>query len=378
MKLETPAKIGNQRTRILCIESLAGSFENCIRLGVDNKIVKELKFLEKKEGSVDYLSKDFKKFDLGKNIHHIPLPKYAPTLLKNLVYLFSPVFNPKAFKENDVYYIQNISGCFPAVLAKLILRNKRIISKYDWNWAVTFKEKYTYPVYLITKLLEYLSLKGSDIVIASTQRLKKEVNNLAKCREKKVIVIPNWVDHKLFKPAKKKSTRKRPLLISIGRLDEGKNHILFLESVGILKSFIPDIMIIGMGEKHQALLDFAKKNKIRLTIKGGIPNARIPKLLQNAELFVMTSKYEGLPHVLLEAMSCGVPVVGTDVRGINDIIKNNYNGLLCKESPKDIAKAIKHLLNNNELYKKLSKNALKTVKGYSFDKIMEKIYKNLK
>ena len=122
----------------------------------------------------------------------------------------------------------------------------------------------------------------------------------------------------------------------------------------------------------------SSKNKIRLRIIERVSNPEIPNLLKKADIFVITSKYEGLPQAVIEAFSCGLPVIGTNVRGINDIVRHNYNGILCDEDPEEIAKAIKSLITDKEKYTKLRKNAIKSAEVYHFDKIMDKIYKNIK
>jgi glycosyltransferase involved in cell wall biosynthesis len=69
-----------------------------------------------------------------------------------------------------------------------------------------------------------------------------------------------------------------------------------------------------------------------------------------------------------------LPVVGTNVRGINDIIKNNYNGILCKESGRQIASAIQRIVEDNKVRSRLRKNSVKSVKKYSFDSVMNQVY----
>ncbi len=369
------------KREILCIESLAGSFQESFRIGVYTKIVKELNYLAKKEGHVYYLSKDTKKVKLGKNITHVCLSRNTPIFFKNFAYLFYPIFNLKIFRKSNIYYIHHISGAFPAVIAKKILGNKKIVSKYDWNWSFTFKRKYNYFIYIVTKILEYVSLKYSDTIIASSPRLKREIVKINKDFEKKTKVVPLWVDRGIFKPSKKKKrASKKPVLVSVGRLDKGKNQILILESVKIMKSIgiDPFIIMVGDGEERKKLIQYSKKNKIKMKIIRNISNNRLPEILRKSDVFIMSSKYEGFPQVVIEALSCGLPFVGINVRGVNDIIKNNYNGVLCKNNADEIARNIISIINDKQKYSFLRNNAIKSVKAYDFDKIMKKTYRIIK
>jgi glycosyltransferase involved in cell wall biosynthesis len=74
-------------------------------------------------------------------------------------------------------------------------------------------------------------------------------------------------------------------------------------------------------------------------------------------VFVQTSEFEGHPKALLEAMACGVAVIGSDVPGIREIIRHGENGWLCNPEPVAIKNSIEQLMSNNELRHKLGKAA---------------------
>ena len=91
----------------------------------------------------------------------------------------------------------------------------------------------------------------------------------------------------------------------------------------------------------------------------------------NADIFVRSSLSEGLGTAFLEAMAVGLPVIGTPVGGIPDIIKDGQTGLICQAGdPKDIADKIKTLLNDLGLRKRLSENGCRMVsEKYSWGQI---------
>ncbi len=100
-------------------------------------------------------------------------------------------------------------------------------------------------------------------------------------------------------------------------------------------------------------------------------------MYQNATLFVFPSYHEGLPGVVLEAMSCGLPIIATDVRGNRDLISTGENGILVPpRSPRKIAEAITTVIDDETLRKKLGKNARETIEdGYTWDEVSNKFLK---
>ncbi|HEC93684.1 MAG TPA: glycosyltransferase, partial [Candidatus Atribacteria bacterium] len=114
---------------------------------------------------------------------------------------------------------------------------------------------------------------------------------------------------------------------------------------------------------------------------GSIPNKDLPIELNKSEIFILPSFFEGNPKALLEAMSCGLACIGTDVEGIREVIKHKENGYLCKTDPKSIKEAILEILNDRELETKISQNARKAIlENFSLEKILEKeikIYQSL-
>lgn len=109
-----------------------------------------------------------------------------------------------------------------------------------------------------------------------------------------------------------------------------------------------------------------------LRYNGIVPNARdnfIPKI----DVLILASKSEGLPMVLIEAMSYGIPVLATDVGGICEILIDGYNGFVIRDS-NDICKRILELYNDTTLYNKISKNALDTYKNKFTAEIMYQNY----
>lgn len=188
----------------------------------------------------------------------------------------------------------------------------------------------------------------------------------------KIKVIPNYVVTDIFKPIPK--IHKKYDLVFIGRSAKQKNIENLLRAINYLKTDRRNVTLVMVGgccyeSKIQQMID---KYALNVTLKGTVPNFELPKIINQARLFILPSYFEGHPKTLLEAMSCGVPCIGTDIRGIREDIEHLVTGYLCKPNFKSIAEAIDSLLFNESLQAKLGKNARNYIlRNYSVDKIVQ-------
>ena len=182
--------------------------------------------------------------------------------------------------------------------------------------------------------------------------------------EKDKIFIPhNVFDFEEFRP--QADSAKKYDMIYVGVLRHYKRIDLLIEVVYklVVENGLKDIRLAIVGEGN--LRDKLQKRSARLKMDDHIeflPSgdaAYVCNLLGQSKIFVMTSQGEGLPMAMIEAMSCGLPVVISDDADIADVVRHGKNGLLIK--PGDLngfVAAIKYLLEDNILYEKLSRSAL--------------------
>jgi glycosyltransferase involved in cell wall biosynthesis len=98
----------------------------------------------------------------------------------------------------------------------------------------------------------------------------------------------------------------------------------------------------------------------------------IPELLQLFNVFVLTSHWEGLPRVLLEAMASGVPIVATDVDGIGEVVQAGENGyLVCPGGTAEMAGRVLELLGNEELCSLMGRKSQRMIEPFSAQKMVE-------
>jgi glycosyltransferase involved in cell wall biosynthesis len=207
----------------------------------------------------------------------------------------------------------------------------------------------------------------ADKIVVTTSQMSERINNSHLGIKQKVKIIPNFVDQNIFSPAFSKE--KLFDILFIGRLSEQKNINSLIEAVD--KSSLK-ILIIGNGPLKQPLINKFGNLEGRVEWIDNIPNEEIPKYMNQSKIFVLPSFYEGHPKVLIEAMSCGMTVIASNVQGNSEIINDGENGFLCDTSIVSIQETIIKVLKMS--IKKLNMiniNARQFIKdNYSLDKIV--------
>jgi len=186
-----------------------------------------------------------------------------------------------------------------------------------------------------------------------------------------------------LKTQNRKIERKKNTILYVGRLVKRKGVEYLIQAIKHLESHLPtELMIVGDGPERKNLEKLVNSSNLRnVTFYGFIPQSKLKAFYQSASVFVLpaitdpTGDTEGLGVVLLEAMSCGIPVIACRVGGIPDIISNGKTGLLVEEKDSlKLAEAIERVLSDNELRAHLVKNATRVVQTeFSWEQIAKQI-----
>lgn len=255
---------------------------------------------------------------------------------------------------------------FRAIVATMFLNIKTLISvRNDPN-----KE---YPNMLYKVMAKILYPLASGCVF-QTEDAKKW---FPKRIQKKSKIILNHVDEKFYKV---KFEGEKKDIITVGRLEPQKNHKLLIEAFSQIADEFPNenLIIYGDGSQKQNLKELTKKLGIeeRVVFMGTCID--IQEKIKNAKLFVLSSNYEGLPNVVMEAMTLGIPVISTDCPcgGPRMLIENDKNGVLVSvDNVDEMSDAIRSVLGNLTFADSLSYNAKITSKKFEPNKVF-KVWKN--
>ncbi len=220
----------------------------------------------------------------------------------------------------------------------------------------------------------------ADKIIAVSSSAGDFVKKFSK--KDNIIIIPNGINPKVFYPRENKEEIKekygipkdKPIVLFVGRLEWRKGIHILLKAMKGLDALL---LIVGKGELEGFLKAYAKKLRIKdkvIFMKEQM-NGNLPEIYSIADIFVLPSLIEAFGIVLLEAMATEVPVIGTNVGGIPEIIEDGKTGLLVKPNdPFDLRNAINKLLSDENLRKRMGKAGRKEVlSNYSWDIVAEKV-----
>ncbi|HIH97127.1 MAG TPA: glycosyltransferase family 4 protein [Thermoplasmata archaeon] len=285
----------------------------------------------------------------------------------------------KLKKQIDVIYVPYTSN---SPLAYLLLLVKKL---FNIHYAVTIHGGGMYP--WKPKILHELFFKNADAIVAVSETIRKEYE---KRSGRKIRVIPPLIPFKESKLSKEELRKKYgfgnddKVILSLGSIKKikGSDTLLYafleLGKIYIEKNNLR-LLYVGDGPMKPMLAEKVKERNLDGYVKflGTIPHEEAPHIYKLADIYVISSLLEGTPIALLEAMFNGLPIVSTDVVGINNLISHGKNGLLFeKKNIKDLTEKIKEVVENNDLSNQLGKAAKKDyLKNYKFEYVVSQYLK---
>ncbi|RUM49636.1 MAG: hypothetical protein DSY47_03305 [Hydrogenothermus sp.] len=274
---------------------------------------------------------------------------------------------------------QNIS----LALAKMLINNTNIETKFFGFIRTTDAGiKYKSIVHIPFKKLVKFLYKKLDKIITVSSTAKKDIINTFGLKEELINIIPNPVDLKLIDSLKIQSLKeeeekifKSKTIIFVGRFAKVKNIDMIIEVFKKLKIYFSNLnlVLVGDGEEKENIIKISR-NIDNIYILNFTPNPT--KYISKSSVFVFTSRDEGFPRVVVESFACGTPVVAfkNEFSGHVDIIDDGKNGFLVPFGDIDqFVEKVKILLENEDLRKKFSKNAIEKAKEFELDKIISKL-----
>lgn len=188
--------------------------------------------------------------------------------------------------------------------------------------------------------IENIINQNCNILIAVSDNMKNHFQ--LKTKLQNIKVIRNGYDDSIFVYQKRDPNKKNKVtkIITVANFQPAKGQEVLLESLKWITIPI-HVTLVGDGPLLKKYQNSYQNLNGKVDFIGPVPHDKIPELLINHDIFCMPSHSEGLPSAPIEAMACGLPVVGTNVGGLSEIIIEGFNGYLCKSnSPHDLADKI--------------------------------------
>lgn len=332
--------------------------------------------LQKRGASVMVLTRAMKGLPRTADIDGIAVYRGIRTLpvpfLFGLAYFFSVmhfiVARRRSFDIVHCHILQNYHSP-AAVLAKWLL-GKKVVIKVAATGPLSDLSFARKPV---VRRLFLAAVRRADAVIALCRQSAREIAD-AGIPAGRIVNIPNGVDTGLFRPAAA-AERAAGRLLFIGRLDAMKGIDVLLEAVALLIAQRQGVTcdIVGNGPLKDDLEKKAAALGIGHAVHFAGERLQVGPFFDRAGCFILPSRSEGMPNVILEAMASGLPVIATAVGGIPDIIHHGRNGLLI--GPDDagaLAGAVSQLLADPGLGGRLGRQAREDARErYAIDRIAD-------
>jgi glycosyltransferase involved in cell wall biosynthesis len=271
------------------------------------------------------------------------------------------------------YFITAIAVWVSRIPARVIFNQGTPTSGFlddpDFAWRRPWKRR-------LFSMLTRLFYRRADAIVVTSAGVAHDLARNYGVPRTKLHVLHNPVDIETIVAAASAAhdaAIPRPLVVAAGRLAGVKNYPLLLAAVAEIAEPAPvHAWILGEGDERSRLETMASQpalaGRVRFLGFQQDPWA----IIAQADVFVLTSTYEGFGNVLVEAMACGTPVVATRSPGTVEIIEDGVNGLLVTHDAAAVAAAIGTLLADRELRDRLVARARQDVEHYALPRVVER------
>ena len=210
------------------------------------------------------------------------------------------------------------------------------------------------------EILRKLLYKKANFLVVQTDKIKEQFESTIK--NDKIIILKNPISPELTN-ARDINYKKENLILNIGRLTNQKAQDVLIKAFANIGHENWKLIIIGKGEKQKEYENLIKLLKLDTKINLLGQTKDIAHYYNKSKIFAFTSKFEGSPNALIEAMHFGLPCVSTDCpTGPSELITDGHNGYLIPiGDQKQLEVRLSKLINDEKLREKFSINAVKSV-----------------
>ena len=311
--------------------------------------------------------------DFGyKNFQFYPIYKFAKRFENKIIRLFYSFFIP--FKINKklrgvhlIHQHQLLGSWVPLILKYLQNIPLLVRTGYD-AYAFSIENDDRKIKIFFYKILTKVTLRCSEIYTVTSfsdlSFLKKYFPT------ENVKVVPNWIE----KASNIHMKKKRDNILMVGRLESQKNYPLAFELIKSLNGEF-ELDIYGSGSKKEYLALLANNEGLKVNFLENISHSELLKTYGKYKYFLSTSKFEGNPKTILEAINNKCIVFATDISNHSEIISNGFNGYLYSNL-NDLVEKFNNVKNKPNLQNSISINCEASLANNQIDKVIETMYRD--
>ena len=265
--------------------------------------------------------------------------QFVPELWNKMTRIFKTAKYVRQYKPDVVIsFLPSVNKTM--CLAKLFFKAKLVVSERNNNTCITRGDKVQFNLY-----------RMADAIVPNSNSQGKFICNHFPFLCQKVHPIINFVDVNRFTPSENPVRNDTLRIVTVARYTQQKNVLTYLKAVRMVKDMELNVHFDWYGDKKHNAAYYAEieKEYQRLEIADYLtlhnPNQKIEEEYRKADIFCLPSLLEGYPNVVAEAMSCGLPILCSNVYENPYIVEEGVNGFLFNpEKPEDIADAIKKMV----------------------------------
>jgi len=277
-------------------------------------------------------------------------------LLKSLALVPVAAYLGERLRAAGIERLHAHWASYPATVA-LVVR---------WLYGIPFSfAAHAYDIYMVPRLLR-AKVNEARFVVTCARVNAEHLARLAGPGNHRILVNYHGVDLERFRPVERTASSGLPCIVTCGRLEQYKSHHVLLDACAAMKHPVRCI-IVGEGPQRRRLERRAEKLGIRdrVELTGAVPQVELVRIYGRADIVVLASvvlersgKRDVIPNVLAEAMAMGLPVVGTNISGVGELVVDGVTGrLVPPNDPQALAAVLDELLSDREQRERLGRAA---------------------
>lgn len=298
--------------------------------------------------------------------------KITDNRIKGIIQRFKYFSNIIKKIQPDIIFTMFFQTTFYAMICKMFVKNKVVLISSERCHPKREKT-------LVKRIINMQLSKMCDGFVFQTERVKQFY---PKKVQRNSVVIHNAISNKLLDEIDYSKAYTENIITSMGRLEEQKAHDVMIKSFANVAKEFPEykLVIYGEGSKRKELENLIEELKLNKRVILPGTNSKALLEVSKSKIFMLTSRYEGMPNALLEAMAVGVPCISTNCEmGPAELINDGKNGYLVEvDNVEQITNTLRKLLSNEKLRNQISLESKKIIDNHSIEYIFKQYHNYFK